>query len=59
MKTILALVFVLGICSASVGVDNKITYRDAQGRNMGSSSTDRSGKTTYRDAQGRLQGSKR
>ena len=56
MKTILALVCVLGICCASIGGDNKITYRDAQGRNMGSSSTDRSGKTTYRDAQGRIQG---
>ena len=56
MKTILALVLALGICSASVGADNKITYRDAQGRNMGSSSTDRSGRTTYRDAQGRIQG---
>lgn len=57
MKTILSLVCVLGICCASIGGDNKITYRDAQGRNMGSSSTDRSGKTTYRDAMGRKQGS--
>ena len=57
MKTILALVCVLGICCASARTDNKITYRDAQGRNMGSSSTDRSGKTTYRDAMGRKQGS--
>ena len=57
MKTILALVCVLGICCASARADNKITYRDAQGRNMGSSSTGRSGKTSYRDAMGRKQGS--
>lgn len=57
MKTILALVCVFGICCSSVGAENKITYRDAQGRNMGSSSTDRSGKTIYRDAMGRKQGS--
>ena len=38
--------------------DNKSTFRDAQGRNMGSATTDRYGKTTYRDAQGRVVGSR-
>ena len=33
------------------------TYRDAMGRNRGTSTTDRYGKTTYRDSMGRMQGS--
>ena len=32
------------------------TYRDAMGRNRGTSTTDRYGKTTYRDSMGRTQG---
>ena len=51
---------VLTVALAAIGsvafADTRTTYRDAQGRNMGSASTDRYGKTTYRDAQGRLQG---
>ena len=32
------------------------TWRDSQGRLIGTKTTDSYGKTTYRDAQGRLQG---
>ena len=44
------------VCELGIAED-KTVYRDAQGRNMGFASTDRSGKTTYRDAIGRKQGS--
>ena len=37
----------------------KVTYRDAQGRIQGTSTTDSSGRVTYRDAQGRIQGTKK
>ena len=56
MKKILAVMCILCTCAASVAED-KTVYRDAQGRNMGSASTDRYGKTTYRDSMGRTQGS--
>ena len=55
MKNLVLTVAVAGLCMVGFA-DAKATYRDAQGRNMGSASTDRYGKTTYRDAQGRLQG---
>ena len=38
---------------------NRTEYRDAQGRLMGTATTDSSGRTTYRDSQGRLQGTKK
>ena len=55
----LALTVALAAMCAVAFANDRTTYRDAQGRNMGSASTDSYGKTTYRDAQGRLQGSKR
>ena len=57
IKTIVAIGMVcVGVLAHA---DTKTTYRDAQGRTQGSSTTDRYGKTTYRDAQGRVQGSKK
>ena len=55
MKKLVLTVAVVALGAVGLA-DAKATYRDAQGRNMGSASTDRYGKTTYRDAQGRLQG---
>ena len=49
----------LAIICALIGfvalANGTATYRDAMGRNQGSSSTS-GNRTTYRDAQGRLQG---
>ena len=56
MKKILAVMCILCVCAVSFAED-KTVYRDAQGRNIGSASTDRYGKTTYRDSMGRKQGS--
>ena len=53
----LALTVALAAIGSVAFADTRTTYRDAQGRNMGSASTDRYGKTTYRDAQGRILGS--
>ena len=55
MKKLVLTVGVVALCAVGLA-DAKATFRDAQGRNMGSASTDRYGRTTYRDAQGRLQG---
>ena len=45
------------VCTTMMGfADTKTVWRDAQGRVMGTATTDSYGKTTYRDAQGRLQG---
>ena len=52
MKKILAVMCILCVCAVSFAED-KTVYRDAQGRNIGSASTDRYGKTTYRDSMGR------
>ena len=60
MKKLNLIKFAAVLALAGLGfaafADNKTTYRDAMGRNQGSSSTDRNGKTTFRDAQGRIQG---
>ena len=53
----LALTVALAAIGSVAFADTRTTYRDAQGRNMGSASPDRYGKTTYRDAQGRNMGS--
>lgn len=56
MKMQTAMIFALiGFAAFANGT---ATYRDAMGRNHGSSST-YGNRTTYRDAQGRLQGSKK
>lgn len=60
MNNILKAFLITVICAGAISVaEAKTTYRDAQGRIMGPSTTDRYGKTTYRDAQGRIQGSKK
>ena len=53
-KAILATTFA---CIALAGFCDKTTvWRDAQGRNMGTITTDSSGKKIYRDSMGRMQG---
>ena len=61
MNMLKLLMIAVSVSVALVGyaADNKSTFRDAQGRNMGSATTDLYGKTTYRDAQGRIQGTKK
>ena len=57
MNSILKTFLIIVICAGAIFVlEAKTTYRDAQGRIQGTSTTDRSGKTTYRDAQGRIKG---
>ena len=49
----------IAVCATTASLfagDGRQTFRDAQGRNMGSATTDRNGKTTYRDSMGRVQG---
>ena len=44
------------VCTALLGhADTKTVWRDAQGRVLGTATTDSYGKTTYRDSMGRLQ----
>ena len=44
------------ICAAMIGsADTKTVWRDAQGRVLGTATTDSYGKTTYRDSMGRVQ----
>ena len=59
MKYVLSLACAAVLGFGAAAADGKATFRDAQGRKQGSSTTDRYGKTTYRDAQGRIQGSKK
>ena len=48
------------VCATMMGfADTKTVWRDAQGRVMGTATTDNYGKTTYRDAQGRVQGTRK
>ena len=56
---VLLTVGVTVIGAAVCRADNKTTFRDSMGRNMGSATTDRYGKTTYRDAQGRIKGTRK
>ena len=51
-------VFVAMMIAAACHADTKTVWRDAQGRVLGTATTDSYGKTTYRDAQGRVQGTK-
>ena len=44
-------VLALALLGAGASAD---TYRDAMGRNRGTSTTDNYGKTTYRDSMGRV-----
>ena len=45
------------VCTTLMGfADTKTVWRDAQGRVIGTATTDNYGKTTYRDAQGRVKG---
>ena len=55
---VLKMLVVAGLLCANVSAfaQARQTYRDAQGRNVGSVSTDRYGKTTYRDSMGRNMG---
>ena len=55
-KITFAVVLGIAVVGAMVRADEKITYRDAQGRIQGTVTTDRNGKTTYRDYMGRIQG---
>ena len=45
------------VCTTLMGfADTKTVWRDAQGRVMGTATTDKYGKTTYRDSMGRTRG---
>ncbi len=47
------------VCTTMMGfADTKTVWRDAQGRVIGTATTDKYGKTTYRDSMGRVTGTK-
>ena len=56
MKTAIATICAAIMACSIMADPGRQTFRDAQGRNQGTATTDRSGKTTYRDAMGRNQG---
>ena len=57
MNTVKTAIAVAAACTAMFGfADTKTEWRDAQGRVIGTATTDRYGKTTYRDSMGRTQG---
>ena len=49
-------VFVAMMIAVACNADTKTVWRDAQGRVLGTATTDSYGKTTYRDSMGRIQG---
>ena len=56
-RTLVIVGLVACLTSAEGATTDRQVFRDAQGRNMGSATTDRNGRTTFRDAQGRNMGS--
>ena len=57
LRFILTGATLIGALTLAAAPNDRQTFRDSMGRNMGSQTTDRSGRTTYRDAMGRITGS--